>query len=411
MEQIAIDNHKRTIIGLLQEGETLLNRTGDTERAETLKSIRMETEKKREPVIMFYGLYNAGKSTLGNALCQLRGKAELPMGDIPTTVAIKEIHWEGYTLIDTPGINAQDTHTEIAESEIRKSDVVLFVVDNSDTFDTEQVYEAIVKILKIRKPLAIVINQKSVDRNEDPNIPVPQRYSIYTVVRKISSNLTLYASKHGLQLEQEGNFLGIYPVNARNALKAREKTGVDAERILERTGLISLRNVFNRTIRRSEVVYMLRTPLANLRDILREAIKQYQTTSIYGKKQDMAKNREILLASRQRLRDRLMADGLRKIETILEDLKAAAANGQSVKNADMRISETLNALLKEAAEQERIILQQEIKLEAMPDYRPDSGVESGPTEKKIPLTTWEVWWNLFLCCSIFQASLFQSHSR
>lgn len=141
MERMVIDNHKQTVIGLLEEGEALLRRIGDPEGAEVLRSIREETEKKKEPVVMFYGLYNAGKSTLGNALCN----ANLRMGDVPTTTSIQEIHWESYTLIDTPGINAQDEHTQIAEGEIRKSDVVLFVVDNADTFDTEQVYRAIVQ--------------------------------------------------------------------------------------------------------------------------------------------------------------------------------------------------------------------------------------------------------------------------
>lgn len=363
-----IDSHRQTVISLIQEGEALLVRVGDMERAETLKSIRVAAEEKREPVIMFYGLYNAGKSTLGNALCN----AGFETGDRPTTVSVEEVHWAGYTLIDTPGINAQTEHTEIAESAIRKSDVILFVVDNADTFDTEQVYKAITEILKMGKPLAIVVNQKSVDMSEDPNIPVPMRASIQTIVGKISLNLTRYAAGHGLRLEQEGNFLGIYPVNARNALKARGKTGSDAEKILERTGITSLRNAFNSTIRRSEVVYMLRTPLINLRDIMRDAVKQYQDSSIYGEKQVLAENRESLLASRQRLRDRLLTDGLRKIEAILGDVKAAAASGQTVEGVENRLNDALNALLQEAAKQEQTILQTEIKMEAMPDYRPVS---------------------------------------
>lgn len=380
MEKMAIDSHKQTIVDLLREGEALLSRTGDQERAQALEGIRMETEKKRKPVVMFYGLYNAGKSTLGNALCRLCGGAELKMGDIPTTVSVHEIHWNGYTLIDTPGINAQDAHTEIAEGEIRKSDVIFFVVDNSDTFDTEQVYEAIVKILKIGKPLAIVINQKNVS-DDDPDSKVSEQASIRTVYIQISNNLTKHAARHGLQLAKQKNFLGIYPVNARDALAARDKTGNDEEQILEQTGVNSLRNVFNDTIRRSEVVYMLSTPLGNLRDILREAVRQYQADSIYGEKQDMARNREALLASRQRLYDRLIADGLRKIDAILDDTKAAAAGGQSVEGVDQQISETLNALLKEAATQECAVLQKEIKIEAMPDYRPERSREENRTNR------------------------------
>lgn len=375
MEKMVIDNHKQTIVALLREGEDLLQRCGDEENAKQLQTTRQETEEKKEPVIMFYGLYNAGKSTLGNALCG----ANLKTGDVPTTASIEKIHWAGYTLIDTPGINAHAEHTEIAEAEIRQSDVILFVMDNADTFDTERVYEAIVKILKMGKPLAIVINQKNVDTDEDPNIPVPARASILNIAGKVSSNLSQYAARCGIQLERDACFLGIYPLNARTALRAREKTGADAERILERSGVASLRNALNITIRRSEVAYMLRTPLINLRGTLRKVIERYQAASIYGEKQDLAKNRESLLASRQRLRDRLLNDGLRKIDTILEEVKAAAANGQAVEGTERKLNDTLNALLSEAAGQEQAVLQAEIKLEAMPDYQPtvDLTQESG----------------------------------
>ena len=373
MEKMVIDNHKQMIVALLREGEDILQRCGDEENAKKLQTTRQEAEEKKEPVIMFYGLYNAGKSTLGNALCG----ANLKTGDVPTTASIEKIHWAGYTLIDTPGINAHAEHTEIAEAEIRQSDVILFVMDNADTFDTERVYEAIVKILKMGKPLAIVINQKNVDTDEDPNIPVPARASILNIAGKVSSNLSQYAARCGIQLERDACFLGIYPLNAWNALKARGKAGADAERILERSGVSSLRNALNLTIRRSEVAYMLRTPLINLRDTLRQAMERYQAASIYGEKQDLAKNRESLLASRQRLRDRLLNDGLRKIDTILEEVKAAAANGQAVEGTERKLNDALNALLSEAAGQEQAVLRAEIKLEAMPDYQPTAEPTQG----------------------------------
>lgn len=370
MGKMVIDSHKQAIVGLLRDGESLLRQCGDEESTAKLQTVRQEAEKKEEPVIMFYGLYNAGKSTLGNALCN----ANLKMGDVPTTVSVEKIHWEGYTLIDTPGINAHAEHTEIAENEIRQSDIILFIMDNADTFDTQMVYAAITDILKMGKPLAIVINQKNVDTSEDGNIPVPARSSIHKIVEKVSLNLSQYAARCGMQLEKDAYFLGIYPVNARNALKAWEKSGAAAERVLERNGISSLRNALNVTIRRSEVVYMLRTPLINLRDILRQAIEHYQSTTIYGEKTDLAKNRENLLASRQRLRDRLMADGLRKIEAALETAKSAAANGQAVDGLNEKLTAELNALMQEAAKQEQGILQSEIRLEAMPGYQPVSNI-------------------------------------
>ena len=370
METMQINNHKQTVISLLQEGESILQRSGLPDHARNVQSARLDAEQKKSPVIMFYGLYNAGKSTLINALCK---KEIAPTGDVPTTDKIQTVPWEGYTLIDTPGIDAHTEHTAIAEHEILQSDVILFVMDNADTFDNVAVYQAIVDILKKGKPLAIIINQKNADGSEDPNISVPEQSSIRTVREKVASNLEVRGRRNQMQIAGKlKHFLGIFPVNA---LVAYEAAG--REPLHSFSGLPSLCNALNGAIRQSEAVYMLQTPLTNLQNSLREAIKQYQIDPIYGEKQDMAKNREALLASRQRLHERLMADGLRKIEAILEDVKAAVTRGQPVEGVDRRISETLNTLLKEAAEQEHIVLQNEIKLEAMPDYRPESSGETG----------------------------------
>lgn len=370
METMQINNHKQTVISLLQEGESILQRSGLPDHARNVQCVRLNAEQKKSPVIMLYGLYNAGKSTLINALCK---KEIAPTGDVPTTAEIQTVPWEGYTLIDTPGIDAHTEHTAIAENEILQSDVILFVMDNADTFDNMAVYQAIVDILKKRKPLAIIINQKNVDDSEDPNISVPDQPSIQTVRKKVASNLEVQGRRNQMQIAGKlKNFLGIFPVNA---LVTYEVAG--CEPLHSFSGLPSLCNALNGAIRQSETIYVLQTPLTNLQSILREAIKQYQTDPVYGEKQDMAKKREALLASRQRLREHLMADGLRKIEAILEDIKAAVASGQPVEGVDRRISETLNTLLKEAAGQEHIVLQNEIKLEAMPDYKPESSDETG----------------------------------
>ena len=374
MATMLIDNHKQTILNLLQEGETLLQQIGDRENVQKLQVIRHEASDKRSPTIMFYGLYNAGKSTLINALC---GKDVASTGDVPKTTAIQTVPWEGYTLIDTPGINAHAEHTEIAKKEIWQSDVILFIMDNADTFDNATVYQAIVDILKMGKPLAVVLNQKNVDENEDPNIPVPDQGSIRRIVGKISLNLEIHGATNGMQIVgKANNFLGIFPVNAFTAFMARECPKEEGDMLYSASGVLSLRNALNETIRRSEFVYMLRTPLINLRDILQDAMKTYQDSAIYGEKQELAENRDSLLASRQRLRDRLMADGLRKIEAILEEGKTAAASGQTIMGVDERLNSELNTLLKEVAEQERAILQTEIKVSAMTDYRAATSGES-----------------------------------
>lgn len=378
-ENMLIRDHKQTILNLLQEGEMLLAAIGDGARAQGLSEVRRETEAKTSPVIMFYGLYNAGKSTTINALCQ----ADVaPVGDKPTTTTIQEVPWNGYTFIDTPGIDAHDDHTQTAEGAIQKSDVILFVMDNADTFDNALVYKAILDILDKGKPLAVVINQKNVDEDEDPNTPVPEQKFMQRIVGKVSVNLEIQGEKSGFELvAQRKNFLGIFSMNAFMAYSSKELSSAeDRELMCNVSGITSLKNALDSGIRRSQQLYMLQTPMIQLRDALSQAAAEFQTAPIYGEKQQVAKNRSALLASRQRLRDRLMADGLRKIEAALEQVKSAAASGQPVEDASQRLSKELNELLEGAANEEQEILRTELRLDAMSDYQPVTGSLAIPSE-------------------------------
>ena len=48
---------------------------------------------------MLFGAYNAGKSTLINALL---GEERAVVGDIPTTDAVHRYDWDGHIMLDTP---------------------------------------------------------------------------------------------------------------------------------------------------------------------------------------------------------------------------------------------------------------------------------------------------------------------
>lgn len=76
------------------------------------------------PHIVCTGIYNAGKSTLLNALA---GKEFFPTGDIPTTKKVARAEFDGAVYIDTPGLNAQDADDLEARKAYESSDFVLFV--------------------------------------------------------------------------------------------------------------------------------------------------------------------------------------------------------------------------------------------------------------------------------------------
>lgn len=99
-----------------------------------------------KPSIMFYGVYNAGKSTLLNALISENRAA---VADRPTTDSIDTYQWQGYEILDTPGIDAPIEHQKTTEEQLLKTDVVLFVV-SGDTFENEYIYERMA-LLEITK--------------------------------------------------------------------------------------------------------------------------------------------------------------------------------------------------------------------------------------------------------------------
>lgn len=111
------------------------------------------------PVIMIYGIYNAGKSTLLNALI---GERRAEMNDVPTTVKVTAYQWNEYTIYDTPGINAPDVRDEIVSKEqLDRSDVVMFVMDTEGAFSSAKNYRELSAVISSRKRLLIVLNNKS----------------------------------------------------------------------------------------------------------------------------------------------------------------------------------------------------------------------------------------------------------
>ena len=76
------------------------------------------------PNIVCAGIYNAGKSTLLNALC---GEDRFPTGDVPTTKTIAQAEFGGAVYIDTPGLNAQEEDDQEAEAAYASADFILFV--------------------------------------------------------------------------------------------------------------------------------------------------------------------------------------------------------------------------------------------------------------------------------------------
>lgn len=123
-----------------------------------IEKLYKEKIENTKPQIMFFGLYNAGKSSLLNEL--LRDDVA-KVADVPTTDHVDYYNWRGYTIADTPGVGAPIEHEEVTNEAIRKADVVLFIMTNAGSFEKKENYVRMKDIVDAGKKVIIVINDKS----------------------------------------------------------------------------------------------------------------------------------------------------------------------------------------------------------------------------------------------------------
>ena len=161
-----------------------------------------------KPTAMVYGIYNSGKSTLLNALC---GRELARVANRPETDRVTPYVWEGTEILDTPGIDAPHKHERVSREALDRTDVILFVVDSSSTFEEAAVYDEIIGILERNKPLTIAVNNKDgLSRADEEYI---------RICDKIQENLVAAAARRGLPPDRAAP--PIRMADARTGLKGR----------------------------------------------------------------------------------------------------------------------------------------------------------------------------------------------
>lgn len=99
------------------------------ELAREFAPVQQQFDDKRlqpDACIMVYGIYNAGKSTLINALI---GERVAKTGDIPMTSSVDDYRWNNSIILDTPGVDAPMEHEKVTREQMLKADAVIFVVN------------------------------------------------------------------------------------------------------------------------------------------------------------------------------------------------------------------------------------------------------------------------------------------
>ena len=128
-------------------------------------SVQFEDKVKTPGIsVMVYGIYNAGKSTLINALV---GQEVAPTGDIPLTDKVSSYRWNNHTILDTPGVDAPLAHEEVTKAQMMTADAIIFVVNPSGAAEEDKTLQKLVDLLEARKKLFLVFNEKNPLSQED----------------------------------------------------------------------------------------------------------------------------------------------------------------------------------------------------------------------------------------------------
>ncbi|NLY15131.1 MAG: hypothetical protein GXZ05_01965 [Gammaproteobacteria bacterium] len=79
------------------------------------------------PRVVVYGVYNAGKSSLLNALTGHVENEFFATRDIPETKTSKILDHQGIRYIDTPGLDVDEADTQAAKAGVDQADILIFV--------------------------------------------------------------------------------------------------------------------------------------------------------------------------------------------------------------------------------------------------------------------------------------------
>lgn len=213
----------------------------------------LQEKKAAESVdITVYGIYSHGKSTLVNALC---GAESAKMGIAPTTAVVQRYPWRGYHLLDTPGIDAPIEHQAIAEEQLRKSELVIYVLQSTD-LDDARAWKELADNVERRQKTILVVNDFNQCRTK-PELMTRLKDGYRT-------NLQKEGAARGIN--SICDYVPIYFVNAKSALKGKLE---NKEILLAASGINELEHAIHDAVRNVSAHDVIQTLKRNFIDLLR----------------------------------------------------------------------------------------------------------------------------------------------
>lgn len=220
-----------------------------------------------KPKIMVYGIYNSGKSTLVNSLCE---KAVAEVADRPMTSTIAEYDAGKYILIDSPGVNAPMEHEQIADRHLKNCHAILFVISSKGLFEDRQNYIKMLNLMKRDIPFYIILNDRGyeIPPKEKGEQARKQAEDLHTdelkrIRRKIISNLIAVSEDEKVEEKYETIVL-----NAKRAWVGIERQKLE---LVEKSRLPILRRRIEELLHEKGVSTRVYAPLSALDGLMSDA--------------------------------------------------------------------------------------------------------------------------------------------
>lgn len=300
-----------------------------------------------KPVLMIYGSYNAGKSSLLNALY---GKELAKTGDNPETKEVHKYSYKNFDIYDTPGLNATNIDDITSQEQLLKSDIIIFVMSSDGgSFENKYVYEKIIKVALDNKPIIIVVNNKTGDEEDFSQIK-----------EKIKKNIDKEAKEQNCK--DKSKIQDIILVNANSALKAKK----EGKKLLEKnSGIIKFEELLDKVLRKSgkeEVLNSLKVYIQNtiskLLDNIDSQINDEESRKLQELLSQLQKDKVFLSME---LREKVN-ESLRILEgRIFNDISSGSQQAQiesNINNFLNDINQNLNSMIEKA----KISMSEQIKI-------------------------------------------------
>lgn len=265
-----------------------------------------------QPVLMFYGTYNAGKSTLINAIL---GTSTAPTSDRPCTDKVDTYQFGEFTLYDTPGVDAPAEHEQVTVEHLQRAHVVVFVVSTSGNFDEAETIRRLAQIYHSGRPLMIVLNDKGGYGVNSPEVMAAQNQLLRHLAEEVGER----------EIESKVN---VYLVNARTALNGRLQGN---ETMYRMSGVPGLEEAIIKTLMETTGNRLLLPPVRQLEDLIARLLAASENEMDDPQARYLEKQRDLLTRARRNLLGAIETDVRMMRGRFIGDVATAIQQGQDLK--------------------------------------------------------------------------------